>query len=790
MSPRTKRIMDLSTYQPDISSALRNLTSNILVLHITQHSNSILAEKLVFCLHQAGMSESPVAIELDDFLSDGISGSNIFNIVLCVDGSKLALSDVEPLFDKLATLVTYPEELIIAVHKGEAFCGSGHNTNVSHHYLIQSLLQKKFGTVLSISEILDPQNNKKLAQWMCNYKNGEKNKVSSAELISPVLIDDVILVILQLLSIEDKNNQLNNDLPACLEVSAPDNISEQDAALYLSEQLGISGNYVETINHSHQQIDKEQIKNELDDCPSTAQAVLRRPLCKSLMAVEMWASISIESYNNQTSKEVTASSTDRTISLSFVEKLHSEDAKTLLYEKVLFNPSAVYLVRILCEENNIEKLRHENDMLRVSHAYYDNKVVLPDARSIIRKYMKELMVFTSRFYAKFIAHVNRDYGKNRVVFVSMQWNSKLLNEAISLSRRGKKCFIIVLNGSSSDVRNDFYNTFESVLELPAVCLAQLVFLTRMLRPSVFHIFSNMFFNYVSWLIVANSKQSKTVIDYDDYLFLNGRNGFYDTLIDKNMQTLDFETSHCLLENADRHLVPFAPYGVDWLENIHPGIKSKVRTFFNWTSKEPLLGIIDRKLKEPIRFVWAGSVWPYDENTRKYYFSSGLIESIQKLVSLGCEVDVLLDPHYDLAFDDPAWEPYRALEKTGKFNFKPGVSSKELHLVFKEYDFGLLHLTWNSVFESVYPQKFEYSVPNKLFAYLAAGLPVLVSSEMVYQSWLVSHFGLGLVQGRTIHDDLMKDMRDFDFKGFSQRLNEFRQHNNMDKNLSRVLPEYI
>ena len=150
---------------------------------------------------------------------------------------------------------------------------------------------------------------------------------------------------------------------------------------------------------------------------------------------------------------------------------------------------------------------------------------------------------------------------------------------------------------------------------------------------------------------------------------------------------------------------------------------------------------------------------------------------------------MLDPHKDLNVSDPAWKPYKEIEKTGKFNFKFGVSSKDLDQVLSEYDFGLLHMSWSPVFEYTYPQKFEYVVPNKLFAYLSAGLPVLVSSEMAYQSWLVSTFGLGLVQGRKINDDFYKEISDFDYKGFASRLTSFRQHNNMDFHLSRVLPEY-
>ena len=46
------------------------------------------------------------------------------------------------------------------------------------------------------------------------------------------------------------------------------------------------------------------------------------------------------------------------------------------------------------------------------------------------------------------------------------------------------------------------------------------------------------------------------------------------------------------------------------------------------------------------------------------------------------------------------------------------------------------------------EKYKYATSLKLFNYIEAGLPVLVSKDLTYQSWIISRYGAGIVVGKS------------------------------------------
>jgi hypothetical protein len=771
--------MDLLNYQTSLRQFINFLPRQLLVIDSDIDSSPQLSMALARLFNERGVSDFRRPCGTLEYFERPLYRSVDVDIVFTIN--RLMHDETNDAIDSITKFIAELSktgcQALFVLYAGNAFqtdVDSSYNGSGVDFSKLESLINTSDTcTLLKVSEVLVTEHCPLLVNWAEQLSKGCALTVSPNKSVSPVYLDDVLLSIVALMGRGNTPHRKQR----VWEMSASDAVSYGEVARYLAEQVSASLHLVK----ADELIEKCRIFDN-----SSISLLIKRPLNKALMAVERWVASNLNE-----PVPVFNSRWDAPFPLAFVEKIVSTNAKKLFYEKLFYSPTSGYLIREMCDQLGIEHLVCDEQVIRLSHDYIEGK---GDSRVQVKalypSYYRGLWSLTNRLYSEFISAVNQKIMDHRsIVFVTVNWNSKLLAEAKILKRCGKRCYIIVLHGGDSCVKQNFVDTFEQVLEVPMACLDLLVLLTRRLRPDVFHICSYMMHNYISWAVVANSRAAKTIIDYDDFLLANGRLGFFDSIIDSATQGLDFETSHLLLEHADKNLMPFSPDGLDWLEDVHPGAKDNATTFFNWPLNDQLRPKRERPVDRPIRLVWAGNVWPCDELTRRFYYSSGLIETIKQLTKAGCEVDILLDPHKSLSMDDPAWAPYYELEKTGRFKFKQGVPFDKLHETLGTYDFGIQHFNWHASFDYAHPQKLEHMISNKTFSYISAGLPVLAWGQMGYLAWAVKTFGLGVVQEDKLDGNIQEVLRNFDFDEYSARVELFCEANNMGLNLSRLLPEY-
>ncbi|HTF02975.1 MAG TPA: hypothetical protein VK826_03085, partial [Bacteroidia bacterium] len=90
-----------------------------------------------------------------------------------------------------------------------------------------------------------------------------------------------------------------------------------------------------------------------------------------------------------------------------------------------------------------------------------------------------------------------------------------------------------------------------------------------------------------------------------------------------------------------------------------------------------------------------------------------------------------------------YEEYEALDKTNpRFHFHKPVKQEALAEELSKYHFGILPFFKELSEQS--PMKLKYATTLKLFNYLEAGLPVIVSGDLGFQSWLVKRYDFGVV----------------------------------------------
>lgn len=88
------------------------------------------------------------------------------------------------------------------------------------------------------------------------------------------------------------------------------------------------------------------------------------------------------------------------------------------------------------------------------------------------------------------------------------------------------------------------------------------------------------------------------------------------------------------------------------------------------------------------------------------------------------------------------EEYEALAKANaRFHFHAPVAQEKLAGELAKYHFGLLPFFKERSEQS--DAKLKYATTLKLFNYLEAGLPIIVSRDLGYQSWLVERYRIGI-----------------------------------------------
>jgi hypothetical protein len=135
--------------------------------------------------------------------------------------------------------------------------------------------------------------------------------------------------------------------------------------------------------------------------------------------------------------------------------------------------------------------------------------------------------------------------------------------------------------------------------------------------------------------------------------------------------------------------------------------------------------------------------------------------------------------------------YEEYEVTAKenpyFHFHAPVAQHELALEMSKYDWGILPFFAGQNEQS--EAKYKYATTLKLFNFMEAGLPVIVSKDIIYQSWILDRYGCGvLIDGthiKSLRDKITPDKRSAAVKN----LLKARQTLSLGQNTGRLLAFY-
>jgi hypothetical protein len=183
--------------------------------------------------------------------------------------------------------------------------------------------------------------------------------------------------------------------------------------------------------------------------------------------------------------------------------------------------------------------------------------------------------------------------------------------------------------------------------------------------------------------------------------------------------------------------------------------------------------------DDIHFVYAGGVAGSFRN--KTHFGSIQFHGLIKTLS---EQKI----HFHI-YPSPAnfradYEEYEEIARTNPwFHFHEPVKQEDLHRELSKYHFGIIPFFKKDAGLSL--EKTRYATSLKLFNYIEAGIPVIVSRDVLYQSWIAERYHAGIAM---MPDDMLK-IRDIvcgiDYRILVAGLVREREKISLKKHIARI-----
>lgn len=400
-------------------------------------------------------------------------------------------------------------------------------------------------------------------------------------------------------------------------------------------------------------------------------------------------------------------------------------------------------------------------------------------------------------HGAFVAAVNDPAaGRRRVVFVATRINYKMFREALYLRKNGHRAFLVSLIDIRDEIRASFAAAFDAIVTLPHN-LVHLEALLQRLGPEVYHVHCSMFEYALGRAVIENKGDAACVCEVDDITTVYAeREVMYGTWTQATVD-LDFAMESFICNRADGFVHQFGQGVEDELRERHGALPPAI-VMQPYACPEFIAYGDDKPSRRDgvVRIVNAGAVCPAIEATPPHLLPGrSLPETVETLLEQGLAVDIVLDPskHGTITYEDlgnPTWAAYGNLvDRYPRFRFENGVPVDEVARRLNCYDFGIVLLTLDPKVLRVKESKFRFQVAGKFYAYLEAGLPVIVNAEFETMARIVTEHDIGFAVHSSEIDSVAERIASLDYARMADNVKRFNERHNMGTEIARLIGLY-
>lgn len=135
-----------------------------------------------------------------------------------------------------------------------------------------------------------------------------------------------------------------------------------------------------------------------------------------------------------------------------------------------------------------------------------------------------------------------------------------------------------------------------------------------------------------------------------------------------------------------------------------------------------------------------------------------------------------------------YEEYESITKTNPFfHFHSPVDQQMLSAELSKYHFGILPFFKELSEQS--SEKLKYATTLKLFNYIEAGIPLIVSADLGYQSWLVNRYQIGYIIQKSALPEVKDILGSIAYHKLISNINQTKLQLSIKKNVRRMISFY-
>jgi len=336
----------------------------------------------------------------------------------------------------------------------------------------------------------------------------------------------------------------------------------------------------------------------------------------------------------------------------------------------------------------------------------------------------------------------------------------------------------------------FHDVFDGIAIVPRTYFAVFA-MVRRLRPAAFHVHCATWCQALARTVNEAKRQAACVCEVEDIFTVYADPSVMADVWPADAVTLEWAMERYLCTRTDGFVHQFSPVVLGELAERHGPLVPAIilrnhpdPRYVGYSRERP-------SQKDGVtRLVWAGNVWRADEHSPADLIpSSGLLPAMESFLEQGFGCEVYIDPAKSNTPDRQVWAPYYALERFPHFIFAVGVSADRLSARINHCDFGLLLMRLDHTKLRVRPQKLRLQFANKFYAYLEAGLPILVNAEYEHMAEIVTKHRIGLaVAGKDI-DRLSDRLAAFDYEAARVNVRRFNRDYGMAGRIGDLIALY-
>jgi len=396
--------------------------------------------------------------------------------------------------------------------------------------------------------------------------------------------------------------------------------------------------------------------------------------------------------------------------------------------------------------------------------------------------------------APFIETVNQpiDKGERVVVFLAMMPYFVILREAMYLRKKGYRVCLLSLSPLPEKLRPTFEQAFD-VLADTRRCMRLMRRTLKTISPHIIHVQCWMWSYVFGRLALEEKKDAAVVCEfYDVTSIFAEREGL---LLNWNAPVVDMDLAFekQIVRDADAIISRFDSNAVEqWFswhnaeDQRHLRLLPYAAPAFTAYSEEK-----DSHIDGIIRLVYLGSLIATDgSHPASLYPGVHMPETFKSLLLQGFAIDVYHIPQEVEGADKQAFSAYYELvEQFDHFRLLPGIPPDKLSQAICRYDYGIMLYPHEQSRLALRPLQEQSVISTKMFSYLEAGLPPLITAEHERMCEIIVENGLGPKVPAKHIGRLKEILEEFDYKTAAENIRAFNERNTMEGEVEELIALY-